>query len=99
MIKVTSLVFAGLITASAAWAAAPQYSATLASPVAKETEYMIGSNLFRCADTTCVIVSAPHDATAIHTCRKLKQKVGDLTAYGASNAPYDAERLAKCNAK
>lgn len=100
MIRATTLVIAGLMTVgSAAWAAPRPYSATLATAVAKRTDVIAGTNLFRCEETTCNLVSKPIDAGSVSTCRRLARKVGEIKTYGSAESQFDAEKLARCNAK
>lgn len=99
MIRVTTLVFASLLVATAASAAPTQYSATLAAPVSQKTDVIADSNLFRCEATTCNLVSKPIDAGSVSTCRKLAREVGEIKAYGSTTTPFDADKLARCNAK
>jgi hypothetical protein len=55
---------------------------------------------FRCAQTVCISVSEPYDASNVNTCRDLSRKVGEeITAYGTPNRPFDADQLARCNQK
>ncbi len=90
---VVALIFAGSAVA------ANGYNATLAQPLAAAKEMVINDNLFRCTGTTCVIVSHPTlGAGDLSTCRSLQHKVGALTSYVADGTPFDADKLAKCNA-
>ena len=99
MIKLTSIVFASLVVASVASAEPVQCTATLAEPVAKSTDVIVDSDLFRCEATTCTLVSAPTNAGSVSTCRKLAHQFGEVTAFGSSRSPFDAEKLTRCNAK
>ena len=74
--------------------------ATLAQPLSAKKEVIIGSMAFQCAGTTCVLVSAPSaDAESVKTCWSLQRQVGAITAYTARGKTFDADKLAKCNAK
>ena len=98
MIRISSLILAGLVLGSTASFAAPaQYSATLSAPVSGVQEFIVNTNAFRCEGATCKIVSAPNDASSVSTCRKLVKKVGTLTAYGSDKQPFSADQLAECN--
>jgi hypothetical protein len=95
-----SLTVAIMIVASAtALADTSRYTATLAQPVAAKKVFVVNGNMFRCDGATCVLVSSnPIDAGSVHTCRALQHQVGTLTAYGAGGKPFDAAKLAQCNA-
>ena len=99
MIKLSAIVLASLVAASVASAASDDYTATLAKPVAKSTEFIVEDNLFRCEGTACIIVSKPVSPGAVSTCRKLARQAGEITAYGSAASPFDADKLAHCNAK
>lgn len=72
--------------------------ATLAEPLTAKKEIIIGANMFRCEGATCVLVARAADADTLDTCHTLARKVGSLSAYVAAGKPFDAEKLAKCNA-
>jgi hypothetical protein len=72
--------------------------ATLSTPVTAKREIIIGANMFRCEGTTCVLVARAADADTVSTCHTLTLKVGSVSAYVASGKPFDADKLAKCNA-
>lgn len=92
------LVSASLILASsAALAQKVRYSATLVQPLAGSKEFVAGDNLWYCSGSTCTLVSQPKDADSAGACRALQRKVGALSAYGLSDRPFDAGKLAKCN--
>jgi hypothetical protein len=93
------LTAAGLIlVSSAAHSFAGRYMATLAQPLAQKKEFIVNGNLFHCEGTSCVLTSTPLDAGSLQTCRAVQREVGALTAYGPEGKPFDAEKLAKCNA-
>jgi hypothetical protein len=95
-----TLIAATLILAStAALGASNRYTATLAQPLAQKREFIVNGNAFRCDGSTCILTSAPVDAGSVRTCRDLQREVGPLTAYVAEGKPFDADRLAKCNAR
>lgn len=98
MIRI-GIVAASMLVSTIAFAASEQYSATLATPLAAPQDFIINGNLFRCEGAACVITSAPNNASSLSVCRKLVRKVGAVLAYGTASAPYDAEKIAACNAK
>ena len=79
--------------------AAPGYTASLAQPLAVKKEVIVDRNIFRCDGSTCILTSHPIDADSLHSCRALERQVGTLTAYVVDGKPFDAEKLAKCNAQ
>jgi len=98
-VKTLALIAAMMILASTtALADTSRYTATLAQPVAAKKEFIVNGNMFRCEGSTCALVSNPIDAASVHTCRALQRRVGTLTAYGAEGTPFDAAKLAQCNA-
>ena len=98
-VKNIALIVTIMILANAtALADTSRYTATLAQPVAAKKEFMVHGNMFRCDGSTCILISNPIDAASLHTCRALQHQVGTLTAYGGEGKPYDAAKLAQCNA-
>jgi hypothetical protein len=98
-VKTLALIVAIMILTSAtALADTSRFTATLAQPVAAKKEFIVNGNMFRCDGATCILVSNPMDAASVHTCRALQHQVGTLTAYGAEGKPFDAAKLAQCNA-
>jgi hypothetical protein len=73
--------------------------ATLAVPLTAKKEIIIGANMFRCEGTSCVLVARAADADTLGTCHALARKVGSFSAYVAAGKPFDADKLAKCNAQ
>jgi hypothetical protein len=95
----SNLIIAALLFASTvAIAQRPHYTATLAQPLSSNKEVVANNNLWRCSGSTCTLTSQPKDPGAAASCRTLRKKVGALSAYGAPNDSFDAEKLAKCNA-
>jgi hypothetical protein len=98
-VKNLALIVTIMILASAtALADTGRYTATLAQPLAAKKELFVNGNMFRCDGATCILVSNPKDPASVHTCRALQHQVGTLTAYGAEGKPFDAAKLAECNA-
>jgi hypothetical protein len=92
------LIAATIIVAHTAVADTGGYTATLAQALTQKKEIIVNGNLFRCNGSTCILVSVPQDADSVHGCRALRREVGTLTAYVAEGKPFDADKLAKCNA-
>jgi hypothetical protein len=93
------MIVAAICASSGALAQSGSYTATLVQPLDTQKNYVIGDNLWRCAGSTCTLISKPRDASSLRSCRQLQRQVGPLSAYGASEQPFDADRLTKCNAK
>jgi hypothetical protein len=95
----STLFMAAMILAStAALGDTGRYSATLAQPLAAKKEFIVNGNLFRCDGSSCLLLSNPVDAGSVRNCRAVQREVGALTAYVADGKPFDADKLAKCNA-
>lgn len=93
------LIGASLILASsAAVADKVRYSATLVQPLTGSKEFVAGDNLWYCSGSMCTLVSEPRNPGSTGACHALQQKVGPLSAYGLPDRPFDADKLAKCNA-
>ena len=99
MIRSALLALAGVLALSPAMAASATYTATLANPLTEKKQVVANSSFFRCEGTSCVLASSPTDAGSVSTCRKLARSVGEIKSYGLESAPFDAEKLARCNAK
>jgi hypothetical protein len=98
-VNTVQLISASLILAStAAVAEKVRYTATLVQPLAGSKEFVAGDNLWYCSGATCTLVSEPRNPSSIGACHTLQQKVGALSAYGVPDRPFDADKLAKCNA-
>jgi|SRR5579859_1642693 len=93
------LACAALALGASAMAQPPRYSATLAEPLAAKKEIIVNSNVWRCEGSTCALVSNPNDPFSVRSCRGLARQVGTIAAYGGDNRAFDADKLAKCNAK
>jgi hypothetical protein len=97
--KSLKLITAALVLAStAAVAQKLYYTATLVQPVNGSKEIVANENLWYCSGTTCKLVSQPKNPSSLGSCHTLQQKVGALSAYGAQDSAFDADKLAKCNA-
>jgi hypothetical protein len=76
-----------------------RYSATLASPLSGKKDFVVNGNAWRCDGLTCLLVSTPNDPYSVHSCHELMRLAGAVTAYGGEGRSFDADKLAKCNAK
>jgi hypothetical protein len=97
-VKKLNLIAAAVLSASAAAVAQTnQYTATLAQPLAAKKELIANGNIWRCQDSTCVLISVPEDPGSVRSCHALKRQAGELTAYGPKGKPFEADKLAMCN--
>lgn len=87
-----------ILVSTVAFSDNARYTATLARPLTQKRTLVVEGNLFRCGGSTCILASHPENADSVGTCRALRRQVGDLTAYIADGTPFDADKLAKCNA-
>ena len=72
------------------------YSATPAAAPTK-TSMITRSTVWKCGEGVCVANKA--DARDTIVCELVAKEVGTLTAFTANGAEFDADKLAKCNAK
>jgi hypothetical protein len=70
-----------------------------ATPVAAPTKASLvtRSTVWKCGDGVCVAAKATSRDTIM--CELLAREVGQLSTFKANGAEFDAEALAKCNAK
>lgn len=87
-----------LLATTVAVAEADQYTATLAQPLSEKKEFISNGNIWRCEGSTCILASVPTDPASVRTCHALQRRAGTLTAYGSQERPFDAGKLAACNA-
>jgi hypothetical protein len=87
-----------LFASTVAVAQTGQYTATLAQPLDAKKELVINGNIWRCEGSMCILASLPTDPTSVRTCHALERRAGKLTAYGSQERPFDATKLAACNA-
>jgi len=91
------VVGAMVLSAAVVFAGSSRYTASLAQPLDKNKEIFANRNIWKCNGATCILASAPTDVDGLLSCRELKRQVGTLTAYGAEDKLFDADKLAKCN--
>jgi len=72
------------------------YAATPASAPSK-TSMVTRSMIWKCGDGVCVASKA--NARDNIVCELVARQVGTLTAFRANGSDFDADALAKCNAK
>jgi hypothetical protein len=81
----------GLAQSGGYYAATPVAAPAKASLVTRET-------LWKCAGGTCTAAAKANARDAI-VCELVAREVGKLSGFRANGADFDADALAKCNAK
>jgi hypothetical protein len=74
---------------------APDYRLTTMEPV-KGTK-VASETLWRCGDNTCVAQAATSRPEIV--CAKVAREVGKMESFSYRGTAFDADALAKCNAK
>lgn len=91
-----SAVALSLAVAAPADARVRDYVAQLQSPLSEPKQIVVGELIWQCADSACR--ASAETAATVSDCRRLAERVGPFTGYGSTTAPYNADRLAQCNA-
>ena len=88
-----------LLTPFAADAQAPAAGYYTATPLAKpgKTSVITRSTVWKWRDTAYVADKAPEREVVL--CELVAQRVGTLSAFTVAGQAFDAEALAKCNAR
>lgn len=84
-----------LLVASSAFAGDNPMVATLAARTLPQKQ-LVGSNVWRCADTTCTSVSKP-ETTGVTACREIAKRFGQVSAFTSVDGDLSADQLSKCN--
>ena len=90
-----TMIFASAMTI----AGSSRYTATLVEPLPAKLQFVSNGNAWTCEGTSCALTSIPSDAGTVQACRDLQRKAGAVSGYGTADKPFDADKLAKCNAK
>ncbi len=92
----TALTFGAALTPTAAEArtSSAYYTAELSAP-AKEARTIIRGVVWYCKDTTCRAKKS--NSRPINTCKRLSNKMGEVTSFTAKGEALAEEKLAKCN--
>ncbi|MGE0114911.1 MAG: hypothetical protein AB7T07_08520 [Steroidobacteraceae bacterium] len=69
--------------------------ATLAAPTIAQKQ-ILGSVIWRCADTTCTSTSAPKDPDVV-ACHEVARRFGIIAAFTSQNGSLNEADLEKCN--
>jgi hypothetical protein len=73
----------------------PDYRLTAAAPVSGTQ--ISGETLWRCGDSGCTAASATSRPAIV--CAKAARSLGKLESFSFRDSSFDADALAKCNAK
>ena len=96
MLRLATILAASLSLAGVAQAQSPMYRAVPTTAPAKATVIADGV-MWRCGSEGCVATSATSRPAIV--CAQAVRQVGKLTSFSVGTAPFDADALAKCNAK
>ena len=98
MIRIASFAAAALALLGALPAAAqsPYYSATPSSAL-KKASLITRNTLWKCHEGSCT-ASKSGDRPAV-MCELVAQRVGALSAFSVAGVAFDADELARCNAR
>ena len=99
MTRFSALACAALLALSPAAALAQSGGYYAATPVASpaKASLVTRSTVWNCASGTCTAPKANSRDNIM--CELVAREVGQLTAFRANGANFDADALAKCNAK
>lgn len=87
-----------LLTATTASAAAPAGYSAKPAAVADTAKFVARDTIWRCGPDGCVSASKANSRAAF-VCEALVKEVGAVTSFRAAGETFDAEALAKCNAR
>lgn len=96
MVRFATLLAASLAFAGAAQAQSPIYRAVPATAVSQAT-VVAGDVLWRCGSEGCVTTKATSRPAIV--CAQAAREVGKLASFAVGTDVFDADALAKCNAK
>ena len=96
MLRFATLLAASLSLTGVVQAQAPLYHAVPTTASAKATVIADGV-MWRCGSEGCVATNATSRPAIV--CVQAARQVGKLTSFSVGTAPFDADALAKCNAK
>ena len=96
MLRFATICVASLSLAGVAQAQSPMYRAVPAATPANASVIADGV-MWRCGAEGCVATNATSRPAIV--CAQAVRQVGKLTSFSVGAAPFDADALAKCNAK
>lgn len=86
-----------LLSATAGYAQPSGYYVATATAAPTKSTLITSGTLWKCAGDVCVANKAPLRDNIM--CQMVVQRVGALSAFTAGSATFDADALAKCNAR
>ena len=92
-ILIAAVLGAGLV--GAAEARNTTVTAQLSQPVAARTQVIADNAVWTCNGDTCIASVREAD---VRSCRQFVREAGPVLAFGATNASFGADELARCNA-
>lgn len=72
------------------------FTAQLTQPVAERVEFIAEGAVWRCEGDACRATVA--NTASVAGCRDVVRRVGAVASYGPETAPFNADRLTRCNA-
>ena len=96
LVATAALALGTTLTPIASQAAAPYYTAELATP-AGDDRAVAGGVAWACKDNKCV--AAKGTSRPMRICRGLAREFGEVTSFTAKGKALEADKLAKCNGK
>ena len=96
MLRLSTILAASLSLVGVAQAQSPQYHAIPATASTKASVIADGV-MWRCGSEGCVATNATSRPAIV--CAQAVRQVGKLTSFSVGTAAFDADALAKCNAK
>ena len=80
-----------------AYAQAPAYQAVPATAMTAATTMIVSETLWQCGTAGCTTARA--SARPAIVCAQAARKIGRLASFTAGGTAFDADALAKCNAR
>ena len=98
MIRTTSFIAAALTVFAAApvLAQSPYYAASPSGEI-KKASIITRNTLWKCSEGTCTAAKSNDRPNVM--CELVVQRVGALQSFSAGGTAFDAEALARCNAR
>jgi len=88
---------AATLSATGATAAPSDVYAAVPAAAPTKTSFITRSTAWRLQNGTFVAAQAPERPAVL--CELVVRQIGALTSFSVGGQPYDAEKLAKCNAR
>ncbi len=92
----TALTFGAALSPTPVQAATPYYTVELAAPAA-HAQSIIDGIVWQCDGTTCL--GGKGNSRPVLVCKRVAQKLGEVSKFTANGEDLAAEKLADCNGK